>query len=81
MTQTLRVAGAQMAVTKDIAANAAAIARAIDFAAAEKADILLTPEASLSGYTHEFDPAALDKALREVTARARQAGLVLSCIN
>lgn len=75
---TIRVAGAQLAVTKDIESNVAAISRAIDFAAKEKADILLTPEGSLSGYTHQFDRQAVEDALRRVTEKARRAKLGLA---
>ena len=75
----LRVALAQLAVTREIPANLAALRRAIAFAAREKADILLTPEGSLSGYTHQFDAAAARQALQEITAlaRERQVGLAL----
>ena len=51
----LRIAGAQISVGLDIADNVATIERAIDYARDEKAEILLTPEGSLSGYTHQFD--------------------------
>ena len=51
----LHVAGAQIAVTRDVRQNESAILAAIDWAASAGADILLTPEGSLSGYTHEFD--------------------------
>jgi predicted amidohydrolase len=74
----LRVAGAQMAVGRDIAANAETIRRAIEFAREEDADILLTPEGSLSGYTHEFDQPAADAALVEVAGAATEAGIGLA---
>jgi predicted amidohydrolase len=74
----LRVAGAQIPVGRDVAANVAAIGRAIDYAAAEKAEILVTPEGSLSGYTHEFDPAAVARGLEDVLRRAREAKLALA---
>ena len=74
----LRVAGAQIPVVRDVAANVAAIGRAIDYAAAEKADILVTPEGSLSGYTHEFDPEAVARGLAEVLRRAREAKVALA---
>jgi predicted amidohydrolase len=75
----LRVAGAQMCVTNDIKLNLETIRRAITFAAAEKADILLTPEGSLSGYTPHFDQTAVVDALRVVTtaATAAHVGLAL----
>jgi predicted amidohydrolase len=74
----LRVAGAQIPVVLDIEKNLAAISRAIDYAIAEKADVLVTPEGSLSGYTHEFDAAAASRALEEVTRRAREGHLALA---
>jgi predicted amidohydrolase len=75
----IRVAGAQVAVTRDVAANEATIVRAIEYARDEGADILLTPEGSLSGYTPAFDSQAVRDALTRVTARARDAvvGLAL----
>ena len=74
----LRVAGAQIPVVREIEKNVAAISRAIDYAIAEKADVLLTPEGSLSGYTQEFDAEATSRALREVTRRARAGHLALA---
>lgn len=74
----LKVAGAQMAVGNDIAANAETIGRAIKFAFDAGADILVTPEGSLSGYTHEFDPAATEVALKEVVGAATEAGIALA---
>jgi len=74
----IRVAGAQMPVTRDISANVAAILRAIRFAEAEQADVLVTPEGSLSGYTHSFDRAAVEDALLEVTDAARTARVGLA---
>lgn len=74
----LRVALAQLAVTNDIPANLAALRRAITFAASEKADILLTPEGSLSGYTHLFDPRDAAAGLQEITAQARQSRVGLA---
>jgi predicted amidohydrolase len=75
----IRVAGAQICVTNNIQANQKTILRAIDFAAAAHADILLTPEGSLSGYTPHFDQTELDEALRAVTdyARSARVGLAL----
>jgi predicted amidohydrolase len=74
----LRVAGAQIPVGRDVAANVAAISRAIDYARAEKADILVTPEGSLSGYTHEFDREATARGLAELLRKAREARLALA---
>lgn len=77
MTQ-IRVAGAQIPVTRSIQSNLEAIGRAIDYAIAEQADILLTPEGSLSGYTPHFDPQQVYDALEIVTQRAREAKLALA---
>ena len=73
----LRAAGAQLPVTKDVQKNREAITRAIEFAAREKADVLVTPEGSLSGYTQNFDAAATAQAIEAVVQRARQARVAL----
>ena len=74
----VRVAGAQIPVSANIGRNVEAIERAIGFAVSEGADVLLTPEGSLSGYTHEFDVALVVRALEHVTTLARRAGLALA---
>lgn len=74
----LRVAGAQIPVSGDIRRNVDAINRAIDFAVREKAEILLTPEGSLSGYRADFDPGAVSSALESVISRARSVNLGLA---
>ena len=74
----LRAAGCQMPVTGDVSANLGKILAAIERAADEGADILVTPEGSLSGYTHEFDRPAVEAGLDEVTAAARSAGVGLA---
>ncbi len=71
----LRVAVAQIPVVADIGANIETIASAIDRAVAEKADILLTPEGSLSGYTHKFDQARVEAGLKKLVAKANAAWL------
>ena len=76
--QQLRVAVAQISVTRDIDANLQTIGRAIDKAIEQKADILLTPEGSLSGYTPKFDQAKVDAALKKVVDKASSAGLALA---
>lgn len=75
----LRVVPAQIPVTTDIARNEEVILRALSFAAAQQADILLTPEGSLSGYTPDFDSERLEAALRRVerSAKAQGVGLAL----
>ncbi|MBN1138811.1 MAG: carbon-nitrogen hydrolase family protein [Anaerolineae bacterium] len=74
----IRVAGAQLPVSDDVQSNVQAIGRALRFAIREHADILLTPEGSLSGYTPHFDVAEVEEALRTVTAQAREAGVGLA---
>lgn len=73
-----RIAAAQMAVGPDIDANLATLRRAVAFAAGERADLLLSPEGSLSGYTHRFDRAHAAAALSEVTRVAADAGVGLA---
>lgn len=74
----LRVAGAQMPVTRDIESNLEAINRAIIHAIDEGADILLTPEGSLSGYTHRFDQKKTAEALGSIMTKVRgKLGLAL----
>jgi predicted amidohydrolase len=74
----IRVAGAQIPVTKDINSNIKAIERGIDYATSQNADILLTPEGSLSGYTHKFDLQATKESLDYITKKAREANLGLA---
>lgn len=75
----MRIAGAQICVNDtSVQANVAAIGRAIEYAAEEKADILLTPEGSLSGYHHRFDRMEVREALADVVALARVSGIGLA---
>ena len=74
----MRVCGAQIAVTRDVGANTAAIARAITHAASVGADVLLTPEGSLSGYTSDFDAREVEEGLDLVTHAAAKAGVALA---
>lgn len=84
MTQ-LRISIAQIPVNdKDVLENIKTIEQAIDKAVEQKADILLTPEGSLSGYHNHFDPEQVAKALNRVTNRAKSVGLGLAlgtCFN
>jgi predicted amidohydrolase len=73
----LRVAGAQLPVGRDVGQNLLTILRAIEYAARERAQVLVTPEGSLSGYTPQFDAAATAQALDQVRHRARAAGIAL----
>lgn len=74
----LRVAGYQMCVSTDIGANEAAIGAALRSAKDQGADVLLTPEGSLSGYTPEFDAAHATEATHRITAQARALGIALA---
>ena len=74
----IHVAGAQIPITKDITSNVKAIERGIDYAISQKADILLTPEGSLSGYTHNFDVQATIEALDYITKKAKEAKIGLA---
>jgi predicted amidohydrolase len=76
--KSLRVAGAKLAVTKDIDRNIISIKKAIDFAREENADILLTPEGSLSGYRADFDQDKVKKGLNEIIDYAKIAGIGLA---
>jgi predicted amidohydrolase len=78
MATLFRVAGMQMNVTAAVDQNIATIRRAIERASAAGADILLTPEGSLSGYSPVFDSAAVEAGLAQVTRLAREKGLALA---
>jgi predicted amidohydrolase len=67
MTSYLRIAGAQLPVSKKVEKNLFLIKEAIDWAAENKVDWIVTPEASLSGYTVNFDTSGdLKSALEEI---------------
>ena len=74
----LRVAGAQIAVLGDIDLNAEAIGNGIEFAIDAGADILLTPEGSLSGYMIDFDQARLEKSMADLVDKATRGNLGLA---
>jgi len=67
----LRIAGAQIPVTNDIKTNLKTINSSLDYAIKEGADILLTPEGSLSGYVNDFDQTAVENALDSIVVKAR----------
>jgi predicted amidohydrolase len=74
----LLVAGAQIPITENLTTNFEAINRAINFAIDEKADILLTPEGSLSGYTHIFNQKEVSDALKTILDKVKgRLGLAL----
>jgi len=68
-----------MLASKDVQAKESAIHRAIDRAAGVKADFLLTPEGSLSGYYPDFDRVMVSNAIERLAqhARASHVGLLL----
>lgn len=73
-----RVAGAQLPVSKDVKTNLETIETALDFAINEEADILLTPEGSLSGYIHDFNQTTVKNALETIISKAKgKLGLAL----
>ena len=75
--RTMRVAGYQMDVGSDIQKNKKIILDAIQKAVVAKADFLVTPEGSLSGYNATFDRVELATALDEVVQAAQKAKLGL----
>ena len=76
--RSLRIATAQIPVSNSISDNSATIHRALEVAIKEGADILLTPEGSLSGYTPKFDQEKVDEELRKTVKRASKAGVALA---
>lgn len=75
----LTVAGLQMLASRDVNRNETRIRAAIDQAAGVKADFLVTPEGSLSGYYSGFDRLAVAAAADRLAHYAAQArvGLIL----
>ncbi len=74
----LRVAAAQIPVTLDVEKNIQTIGRAIEYAIKKKADILLTPEGALSGYTPKFDGPAVKAGLERLVEKAKAGRLALA---
>ena len=70
---------AQMPVSTDVKKNTEIIVNAIEYAAEHHADILLTPEGSVSGYMNEFDASEVAKAVDAIVSlsAARSLGLAL----
>jgi predicted amidohydrolase len=78
MVTTLRISGLQMLVTESVPDNERRILAGIDRAAGDRADFLLTPEGSLSGYYAGFDGQEVAEALARVADAARRAGVGLA---
>jgi N-carbamoylputrescine amidase len=74
----VKIAGAQVEVTTDVDHNMATLRHALDYAADQGADILLTPEGSLSGYWADFDPAQVAAAADAIVALARDRRVALA---
>jgi len=74
--RTYRIAVAQLRVdATDQRLNACGILEAIDLAAAEGADFLVTPEMALTGYHGRFDQRLRDELLAEIAGVCARAGL------
>jgi predicted amidohydrolase len=84
MTGTIRVGGAQIPVTASIEKNELTIKKAIDWASENSVDYLVTPEASLSGYSTDFEknfPILADSLVNiEKYAATKNVGLCLGTI-
>jgi predicted amidohydrolase len=80
----IRFGGAQIPVTADISKNITTIKKAIDWAAENNVDYLVTPEASLSGYSPSFNsiPENLIYALEHIESYAaeKKVGLCLGTL-
>jgi predicted amidohydrolase len=75
----MRVAGYQMCVNDgDISENHQKIINAIEYAGVNNADILLTPEGSLSGYHNRFNQEEVEEALQDVCSKAKSLNIGLA---
>jgi predicted amidohydrolase len=84
MKTNIRFGGAQIPVTPFQRKNVKTIKKAIDWAAENKVDYLVTPEASLSGYSASYymDLTFLEAGLREIESYAaeKKVGLCLGTL-
>lgn len=78
MTRMLRVSGIQMPVTVDVMSNETRLLAAIDYAARDRADFLVTPEGALSGYYADFDGEEVAESLERVVSAAVEANVGLA---
>jgi predicted amidohydrolase len=69
-TSSILLSGLQMNITNNIKANKEQIIAGIEKAFHERADFLVTPEGSLSGYTSNFSQTEVASALEEIKAAA-----------
>jgi predicted amidohydrolase len=75
---TLTIAALQMLVTTDIVENERRMLAGLARAAQDEADLLLTPEGSLSGYHNAFDGGEVAAAVERVVAFAKKVGVGLA---
>ncbi len=76
--RTYRIAVAQLRVAgDDQRLNLCGILEALDLAAGERADFLLTPEMALTGYHGRFDKALRDELLAHLGAACAAAGVTV----
>lgn len=74
--RTYRIAVAQLRVdADDMELNACGILEAVDLAAAEAADCLVTPEMALTGYHGRFDKGLRDELMGRIAAGCRAVGV------
>jgi len=74
----MKIAGKKIPVTNDISVNKKNVINAIELAANINAEILLTPEGCLSGYTHKFNQKEVEAALAEILTASKKANLGLA---
>ncbi len=74
----IKIAGKKIAVRENISANKKNVILAIEQAAKVNAEILLTPEGCLSGYTPKFNQKEVDDALSEILFIAKKNNLGLA---
>jgi predicted amidohydrolase len=83
MRKFLRIGGAQLPVSNKLEKNVVLLKEAIDWAAENQLDYLVTPEASLSGYIKHYDKIAdLKSALTEIEeySKEKSVGLCLGTL-
>ena len=82
MSEKIRIAGAQIPVSRDVSKNIHTIKNAIDWAAENFVDFLVTPEGSLSGYIPEWDFNEVKLALTEIEqySKSKHVGLCLGTL-
>jgi len=81
-TQTIRVAAAQIAVRDELEENLATVVRAMEQSARQKVQLLLFPEAALTGYSpeigHNRSPQewpSIERALDKIATKAHELGI------